>query len=93
MIIFFRWIKYLSSMVYYAFSGQIENDPKDCKHSWWVYSTAIADGTLEVECLKCKALGAVYEPTSAEWSKAYDAPDCSYRWREPSRVKCSEQEN
>jgi hypothetical protein len=92
MILFFRWINYLLSTIYFALIGQSENDPKNCKHSWWVHSTAIEDVTLEVVCIKCETHGAVYGSTSEEWSKAYDAPDCPYRWHKPARVKFTVQE-
>ncbi|GHD23904.1 hypothetical protein GCM10007052_37100 [Halioglobus japonicus] len=70
----------------YALRDDWENDPPDCSHSWWVYSTATDDQTLEVECIKCKTLGRVLDPTESEWKKAFYAPECPYKWRQANRV-------
>ncbi|WP_415891359.1 hypothetical protein ACMXYV_08595 [Neptuniibacter sp. SY11_33] len=86
LIILFREFIYYVHIFIYALRDEMENKPKECNHSWWVYSTAIEDQTLEVECPKCKSLGAVLDPTSKEWAKAFYAPQCPYKWREGNRV-------
>ena len=67
--------------------GEVLEDLDKCNHQWTVYSTALSDGVLEVQCDKCAILGSVADPTEEEWSKAYDAPSNPYPWKDGSRVK------
>ena len=52
----------------------------DCRHSWIVFSTAVATGQIMVECSVCKATGTVDTHTRAEWQAAFHAPSNPYRW-------------
>ena len=61
-------------------------DPKTCTHDWEVYSTALEDVCLELQCKKCAILGEVPDPTKEEWSKGYSAPSNPYPWTENERV-------
>ena len=63
------------------------DDPETCVHEWYVFSTAVSDVSLCLECYKCGSYGAVLDPTETEWEKAYYAPKKSYRWRDNKRVK------
>ena len=62
--------------------------PEICKdgHEWVVYSTAVCDGCLLVQCVECGAMGTVDYPTKKEWSEAYNAPSRPYRWLADRRV-------
>jgi hypothetical protein len=55
-------------------------------HVWFVYSTALLDVCLLVRCLGCGATGYVADPTTDEWSRAFNAPTDPYRWDDESRV-------
>jgi|TARA_B100002003_G_scaffold190251_1_gene179162 phage FluMu protein Com len=57
-----------------------------CKHKWVVFSTAINDGYVIVQCGECKTIGAIENPTKEEWGDAYYAPDFPYRWFDDERV-------
>ena len=62
-------------------------DPTTCEHDWEVYSTALAQGYLEVMCRRCGLLGDVTDPSKEEWTRAYHAPSNPYSWTEPNRVR------
>ena len=57
-----------------------------CKHEWVVFSTAIDDGYLIVQCAKCRTIGAVEDPTKEEWANASRAPSQPYVWLDGNRV-------
>lgn len=58
------------------------NEPKPgVKRKWWVYSTAIANGVLMLECRETGEYGIVRNPSREEWAKAFYAPSNPYRWR------------
>jgi hypothetical protein len=57
-----------------------------CDHQWVVYSTAMAEVWLMLECFFCGAHGSVDDPSSAEWSEAFHAPSNPYEWSDKSRV-------
>ena len=57
-----------------------------CQHSWVVFSTALEEGWLMVQCTKCGLHGTVDDPTMEEWSRAYHAPSAPYPWTEESRI-------
>jgi hypothetical protein len=57
---------------------------------WWVYSTALTEGTLLVRCRRTGKYGVVENPTREEWNQAFYAPSSPYRWTDHSRVKLSE---
>lgn len=58
----------------------------DLHYDWWVYSTAVADHVLLVECRKTGLRGYVPDPSTREWYQAHHAPSHSYRWRDTDRV-------
>ncbi len=60
------------------------------KRDWWVYSTAIANGSILVQCHKTGAYGHIPNPSSREWNKAFYAPSNPYRWKESERVVVDE---
>lgn len=57
-----------------------------CEHEWIVFSTAVVDGCLMLECRKCGAYGTVDNPTNTEWEAGFYAPNEHYRWYENNRV-------
>lgn len=57
-----------------------------CKHDWVVFSTALAEGWLMLQCVSCGMHGTVDDPSKKEWSDAYHAPSKPYRWKDESRV-------
>src|SRR5262249_31755161 len=56
-------------------------------HEWVVYSTALEDRCLMLQCVECGALGTVDDPTKKEWRKGYYAPSRPYRWTDEARVR------
>jgi hypothetical protein len=50
------------------------------KYDWWVFSTAVRDGVLMLECRLTGSFGIVRDPSRQEWSDAYHAPSKPYRW-------------
>ena len=56
------------------------------KHDWLVYSTAIAEKVLMVQCRNTGERGYVPSPTKEEWDAAYHAPSSPYPWKDNSRV-------
>jgi hypothetical protein len=55
-------------------------------HEWVVFSTALKDVCLMVQCVNCGAMGTVDDSDEQEWCEAFDAPSEPYRWDEDSRV-------
>lgn len=51
------------------------------KRDWMVFSTAISDGVLMLECQITGAFGIVRNPSKEEWSEAFHAPSNPYRWQ------------
>lgn len=58
----------------------------DGAHDWWVYSTAIGNHVLLVECRKTGERGYVPDPTPEEWRQAFHAPSNPYRWTDQERI-------
>jgi len=56
------------------------------QHEWVVFSTALAEGRLMLQCVECGAMGTVDEPSKEEWSEAFHAPSRPYRWADEARV-------
>lgn len=56
------------------------------EHEWVVFSTALAECWLMLECAGCGASGIVPDPTREEWAKAFHAPPSPYRWCDNNRV-------
>lgn len=56
------------------------------QHEWVVFSTALQDRALMLECVSCRAFGVVKDPSSEEWAAGYHAPSAPYRWAENDRV-------
>jgi len=55
-------------------------------HEWVVFSTALAEVWIMVQCVGCGAHGTVDHSTTEEWSKAFYAPEKPYRWEDNLRV-------
>jgi hypothetical protein len=55
-------------------------------HHWVVYSTALMDSCLMLQCVDCGMMGTVNDSTKEEWSEAYHAPARPYRWDDWARV-------
>lgn len=62
--------------------------PPQCpdSHEWVVFSTALKDVCLMVQCVECGAMGTVDDPDEQEWSEAFHAPSNPYGWDDESRV-------
>jgi hypothetical protein len=63
--------------------------PAPCKpeeHQWVVFSTALREGWLMLQCRTCGAHGTVDDPSKEEWSRAFHAPSAPYAWEDDSRV-------
>ncbi len=61
--------------------------PHTDEHEWWVFSTAVLDVVLMVECRKTGSYGIVRNPTLDEWEAGFYAPSKPYRWHENERVE------
>jgi hypothetical protein len=62
------------------------NDQNKHEHEWVVFSTALQEGLLMLQCVECGAMGTVDDPTREEWAEAFHAPSRPYRWTEEARV-------
>lgn len=62
-----------------------------CHHEWAVFSTAITEGWLMLQCTRCGLHGTVSDPSEAEWSKAFHAPKRPYKWVQDQRVNVQPQ--
>lgn len=58
----------------------------ECKHEWIVFSTAITEGYVIVQCSECNTIGAIENPTKEEWEDAFYAPSHPYHWFDGDRV-------
>ncbi len=58
----------------------------DCNHEWVVFSTALQEVCLMVECVECGAFGTVDDPTKQEWRRAFSASSHPYGWAAKERV-------
>lgn len=69
-------------------SGLRPGDGADARHEhhWVVFSTALQEVCLMLECAECGAFGTVDDPTKEEWSAAFSAPEEPYRWHDEARV-------
>ena len=56
------------------------------EHEWVVYSTAMKDRWLMLQCVECGAMATVDDPTKEEWGQAFHAPSRPYRWTDEARV-------
>ncbi len=56
------------------------------EHEWIVFSTALAEVRIMVQCVECGAHGTVDDPTKDEWADAFHAPSQPYLWDDNSRV-------
>lgn len=64
-----------------------QNCDEEChEHEWVVFSTALAQGWLMLQCVRCGRHGTVDDPSKKEWSDAYHAPSAPYRWADDGRV-------
>src|SRR5262245_19854259 len=57
-----------------------------CTHEWAVFSTALGEGWLMLQCVNCGHHATIEDPSHEEWSEAYHAPSRPYRWCCESRV-------
>ena len=57
------------------------------QHEWVVFSTALNDGCLMLQCVECGLVGTVDDPSREEWSEAFHAPSRPYRWFDEKRVR------
>ena len=55
-------------------------------HEWVVFSTALAEGWLMLQCVECLARATIDDPTEEEWAEAFHAPSRPYRWTDETRV-------
>lgn len=62
------------------------SSPCQTGHEWVVYSTALLEGWLMLQCVECHAMGTIDDPSKHEWSGAFHAPSRPYRWRDATRV-------
>lgn len=53
-------------------------DQEGHAHEWVVFSTALADVCLLVQCVDCGMVGIVPDPSEKEWSDAFHAPSRPY---------------
>ncbi len=55
----------------------------ECNHQWIVFSTALAEAAILVECAKCNDRGSIprQHSTKQDWSEAFHAPSDSYPLR------------
>jgi hypothetical protein len=60
-------------------------------HEWVVFSTALDEGCLLLQCVNCGLHATVDDPSKKEWSKAFHAPSNPYRWRDEARVVTHEE--
>ena len=56
--------------------------PCHAGHEWIVFSTALRDCSLMLQCVECGAMGSVVDPSEEEWSEAFHAPSRPYRWQD-----------
>jgi len=56
------------------------------EHEWVVYSTAMKECRLMLQCVECGAMATVDDPTKQEWRQAFYAPSRPYRWTDEARV-------
>ena len=61
-------------------------DQTQHQHEWVVFSTALTEGWLMLQCVECGTHGTIDDPTSEEWSEGFDAPSKPYRWQDESRI-------
>ena len=57
------------------------------EHEWVVYSTALAEVWLMVQCVECNTMGTIDDPSTEEWSEASPASSNPYRWLDATRVR------
>jgi hypothetical protein len=63
-----------------------------CKeHEWVVFSTALEEGWLMLQCVICGLNATVEQPSQEEWSAAFYAPSKPYRWHDAGRVTIHEE--
>lgn len=56
------------------------------EHLWVVFSTALTEGWLMLQCVRCGRHGTVTDPSKQEWSDAFHAPSAPYCWTDDGRV-------
>jgi hypothetical protein len=75
-----------ATIVKEATSGPESRQDADHIHEWVVYSTALTERWLMLQCVRCGLHGTVEDPSAKEWSEAYSAPSRPYRWPDAERV-------
>jgi hypothetical protein len=56
------------------------------EHEWVAFSTALGEGWIMLQCVRCGRHGTVDDPSKTEWSDAFHAPSAPYRWTDDGRV-------
>ena len=57
-----------------------------CRHHWVVFSTALEERWLMLQCTECGLHGTIDDPTREEWSEAFAAPSRPYPWTDEARI-------
>lgn len=70
----------------YEMKRNAQQNDGHCDHEWVVFSTALQQVCLMVECAKCGAFGTVDDPTKDEWRRAFRASSQPYGWGANERV-------
>jgi hypothetical protein len=60
--------------------------PTNHDHEWIVFSCALSEVWLMLQCIVCGAMGTVDDPTKEEWNEASYSPVKPYIWSDNSRV-------
>src|SRR5262245_25873205 len=68
--------------------GELEGGPSmTCKaHEWVVFSRALREGYVMLQCVNCGLHGFVNDSSIEEWATAFHAPSRPYRWHDETRV-------
>lgn len=64
---------------------------KCLKHEWVVFSTALEEGWLMLQCVECGLNATVDDPSMEEWAQAFHARSKPYRWHDENRVVTHEE--
>jgi len=65
---------------------QSSSPNSDHHHTWVVFSTALGDGWIMLQCVDCGMHATVEDPTSEEWGQAFHAPSRPYQWLDETRI-------
>lgn len=65
---------------------RLSSPDDDHQNTWVVFSMALSDGWLMLQCVDCGLHGTVEDPTSEEWREAFHAPSRPYQWLDETRI-------